>query len=160
MIAREAPCSFGQVRRATVADFLVMDGLRGVPSIVEVKCGEANDSLTGVVLELLVQWCFHKSAMIAFRHQLLADGVQIDDSVIQPEAAIVAPVQFYREVLRKSNSPKRRGEARHAFRLLRTLKSEFGLSVNFIILSDDWHLRGTRLRCHQLRIPAIEDARR
>jgi hypothetical protein len=111
-----------------------------------------------VLLELLVQWCFYKSAMSAFRRQLQDDDEQIDDNVIQPEAVIVAPVRFYREALRRSNSPKRHGEVVHALRFLRVLKKAFDLRVRFIILSNDWHVQGTRLRCHQLRTNVVEDA--
>jgi len=159
MIAREVPCSFREVSRATVADFLVIDETRRAPIIVEVKCGTAQDSLTGVLLELLVQWCFHKSAMAAFRRQLLNDGVHIDGSLIQPEAAVLAPSRFYREALRRSNAKERRSEATHALRLLRVLRSEFSLSVNFIVLSDNWHLQGTQIRCHRFRSSAIEGAK-
>lgn len=95
IIAREVPCSLGGIRRASVADFLVIDDSRRVPVIVEVKCGTASDSLTGALLELLVQWCFHKSAMSPFRRQLRDDGVQIEDAVFQPEAVLVAPASFY-----------------------------------------------------------------
>jgi hypothetical protein len=118
----------------------------------------ATDSLTGVLLELLVQWCFYKSVMIAFRQQLLDDGEQIDLSVLQPEAAIVAPANFYREALRRSNSQKRHGEAAHAVRYLRVLRMTFDLRIRLIVLSNDWHVQGTNLRCHQLRTNAIEDA--
>lgn len=131
-----------------------------MPLVVEVKCGTASDSLTGVLLELLVQWCFYKSAMSAFRQQLQDDGEQIDESMTQPEAAIVAPVRFYREALRRSNSQKRHGEAVHALRFLRVLKKAFDLRVYFIVLSNDWHFQGTKLRCHQLRTNVIEDISR
>lgn len=151
MIAREVPCSLRKVKRPTVTDFLIIDDLRRVPLVVEVKCGSASDSLTGVLLELLVQWCFYKSAMSAFRQQLQDDGEQIDDSMAQPEAAIVAPIRFYREALRRSNTQKRHGEAVHALRFLRALEDAFDLRVRFIVLSNNWHFHGTRLRCHQLR---------
>jgi len=129
-----------------------------VPLIVEVKCGTAKDSLTGVLLELLVQWCFYKSAMEAFRQQLQDDGEQIDQNMTQPEAAIVAPIGFYRKALERSNSRKRHGEAVNALRFLRILKTAFDLRVCFIVLSNDWHLQGTKLRCHQLRTNVIDNA--
>ena len=149
IIAFEVPCSLREFGRRIVADFLVIDDKRQVPIIVEVKRGTATDSLTGVLLELLVQWCFHKSAMSPFRRQLQNFGEAIPDSVTQPEALIVAPARFYQETLRRSKDKRRHGEVDHAFRLLGVLEAVFGLSVSFIEVNDDWASQGTELRCRQ-----------
>jgi hypothetical protein len=154
--ARDVPCCFGPVSRPTVSDFLVIDDQRKVPILLEVKGGEARDSLTGVLLELLVQWCFHKSATEAFRSQLENDGIEIDSNIAQPEALIAAPAAYYREAVRRSHSKKRQNEAFHALRLVRSLERKFELSVGFIVISDLWHFQGTGFRCHRWRPDASD----
>ena len=119
ILAREVPCGFRSVRRSTVADFLAIDRLNGVPIVAEAKCATTTDSLTGVLLELLVQWCLHKSAMTALRQQFLDDGENVSDLLAQPGASTVAPASFYRETRRRSADRGRRGEITHAARMLK-----------------------------------------
>lgn len=165
IVAFEVPCSLEGIARASVADFLVIDDRRHAPIIVEVKGGTASDSLSGVLLQLLVQWCFHKSALNAFRRQIQDYDESIAIEAIEPEAMIAAPARFYRETLRRSKDSRRNDEANHAFRLLAVLEAGFGLSVKFIEIGDDWFLVGTKLSCRPIsaldlmRLNSSEDPR-
>ena len=141
ILAREVPCGFRSVRRSTVADFLAIDRLNGVPIVAEAKCATTTDSLTGVLLELLVQWCLHKSAMTALRQQFLDDGENVSDLVTQPGASIVAPASFYRETRRRSADRGRRGEITHAVRMLKLLHTLFRLSLELIEVDTDWAIQ-------------------
>jgi hypothetical protein len=149
--AREVPCCFQDTRRPAVSDFLVIDERRRVPMLVEVKCGGANDSLSGVLLELMLQWCFHKGAMPGFRKQLRDAGIEIGAEVTQPEAVIAAPLQFYREALRRSQSKKRLNEAAHALRLAHSLQEHTGLRVRNVVISDKWPKQGIGFHCREWR---------
>lgn len=147
IVAREAPCSFKAVRRPAVADFIAVNQTTPAPIIVEVKVGSATDSICGVLFELLVQWCFHKSAWEDFLNQLKNAGYPTPGHVTQPEAAVVAPTKFYTEAVRRSKDPRRCNEVTHARRFSGVLKTHFGLEVSFLQISDDWHSLGKNLSC-------------
>ena len=99
--------------------------------------------------QLQYQWCFHKSAMAAFRIQLRSAGIEISAEVTQPEAVIAAPVSYYREAQRRSRSRERQNEAAHAVRFARLLNEAVGLRVRLIVISDKWPQQRTAFRCRQ-----------
>jgi hypothetical protein len=123
---------------------------RGVPMVVEVKCGEAADSLTGVVLELLVQWCFFRCAMQQLREQFFVKGMGIAPDVTQPDAVVAAPEAYFMETMRRSHDTRRRDEAVHALRFVHLVEESTGMRVRFVAISDDWPKQGTGFRCREL----------
>jgi hypothetical protein len=59
VIERELPVSPAGLPREDWIDILAFDSTLNRPILVELKQGAANDSLTGVLLEVLAHWAFH-----------------------------------------------------------------------------------------------------
>jgi hypothetical protein len=138
IIERELPVSPAQVEREGWVDLLAFDVDRRQPILVELKRADANDSLTGVLLEVLSHWAFHIRYQHQFRQQIAEAEVVRSAEMLAPSVAIAAPHSYFAETLRRSNDPRRHNEIHVAARLIRCMLETWGLQVRLLAIEDAW----------------------
>jgi hypothetical protein len=136
VIERELPVSPAGLLREGWIDVLAFDSIVKQPILVELKQARANDSLTGVLLEVLAHWAFHMRYMAEFRRQLKDGGVVGAEEASMPSVLIAAPKHYFRETLRRNS--RRHNETRTAALLMKCMKDGWDLNVRLLAISDDW----------------------
>lgn len=138
VVAREIPISPAGMEKEGWCDLLVFDQETSVPILVELKRAEADDSLSGVLFEVLFHWAFHKRHFAEFREQLDADGIRVPTTVTQPMATIAAPRSYFVETRRRSQDKRRDGEYERALGMIEYLRERLNLRVKLLAIDDGW----------------------
>jgi hypothetical protein len=153
IIERELPVSPGGVDREGWVDLLVFDADRRQPVLVELKRAKANDSLTGVLLEVLSHWAFHMRYLHQFRQQVAQSEVVQSLDMVTPTVAIAAPESYFVETLRRSSSARRHNEIQVAARLINCMQEAWGLRVRLLAIEEDWQQVGLEFSLHEWSTP-------
>jgi hypothetical protein len=145
ILCRELPTCYAGEQVRGRADLLAFDHISGQPILVELKNGDANDSLCGVVLELLHHWAFH----MRHKDQLQALVREYTcEATASCRLALIAPAPFYREAKRRSK--KRHGEFERAIDWINGLASSNVVSIDLYVLDSDWQEQGIHFRVLKL----------
>jgi hypothetical protein len=153
VIERELPVSPAGIPREGWIDVLAFDHSAKQPILVELKQGGANDSLTGVILEVLAHWAFHMRYLAEFRTQLMEGGVLGAEEMVRPSVVVAAPESYFRETLRRSGDSRRHNEGRTATAIIRCMKGRWGLKIRLLAISDDWQEVGTDFGVEEWSVP-------
>lgn len=141
ILFRELPTCYAGERVKGRADLLGFDHARGQPLLIELKDGEADDPLSGAILELLYHWAFHTSHIEQF-HALLAEfGCE---AKIQSRLLLIAPQPFYDKAKRRSR--ERHGEFERAIAWIDGLASSNLVTIERYSLDPDWQQQGVDFR--------------
>ena len=153
VIERELPVSPAGLPREGWIDVLAFDSIVNQPILVELKQDRANDSLTGVLLEVLAHWAFHMRYMAEFRRQLKEGGVVGAEEVSMPSVVIAAPKHYFLETLRRASDSRRHNETRTAALLMKCMKDGWGLNIRLLAISDDWQEVGAGFSVEEWSVP-------
>ncbi len=153
VIERELPVSPEGVEREGWVDVLAFDGTVNQPILVELKQCRANDSLTGVLLEVLAHWAFHMRYLKEFQAQLLGGGVVGSGDMTAPSVVIAAPETYFRETLRRSTHSRRHNEIRKAASMIKCMREEWDLKIRLLAIADDWQSEGIRFGIEEWKVP-------
>jgi hypothetical protein len=117
------------------ADLLIFDTNLFRPSLVELKDADANDPLTGVVLETLSHWAFHVQHLTEFLEVLHLFDVQPVHAV--PGIAIAAPEHYFTEAKRRNREPRGQ-EFGRALQWIADLHQHNVVSIEMYDIEDSW----------------------
>lgn len=153
VIERELPVSQAGIAREGWVDVLAFDTTVHQPILVELKQRSANDSLTGVLLEVLAHWAFHIRYLAEFRRQLIEGEILAAEDMAEPAVVIAAPESYFGETLRRSRHPRRHNDVRTASALIKCMRDHWNLQVRLLAISDDWQVVGAGFGVEEWSIP-------
>jgi hypothetical protein len=145
---RELPtCCAGEAVEGR-ADLLAFDQTLAQPILVELKDGDADDPLSGAVLELLYHWAFHLQHVQHF-HALLAEFGYVPACPCR--LALVAPESYYATA--EARSPRRNNEYKWAMGWIGGLSRANLVSIDLYAIEPGWLAAGAGFRIGKLRQP-------
>ncbi len=142
---RELPtCCAGETVEGR-ADLLAFDQTLAQPILVELKDGDADDPLSGAVLELLYHWAFHLQHVQYF-HALLAEFGCVP--VCPCRLVLVAPESYY--AIANARSPRRNNEYERAMGWIDDLSRKNLVTIDLYAIEPDWLAAGAGFRIRKL----------
>lgn len=148
---REFPLFPATEGRGPRADLVVFHRDVRLPEVIELKPGDAKDSLAGVVIQILYYWTFLRRHFGSLRQTLRVHDPEMDvsESSHQPLAAIAAPRRFFEECQRKSRirmaSNPSWDDLAAAALIVGCLQANFDLHIRLLEIDDDWETNARAL---------------